>query len=137
MTEIQRDLNCETDPDMTNDILCSDNADKIVLFLGQEVAFSPAEANNVCETADGACQKAWTKASCVDDIKDILYPRLLNFAGQAHLLDIAIDKYSVWGETEDETRWEKDMNKMVNILDLIFGNIGPGILCDLVDQVLN
>ena len=60
-----------------------------------------------------------------------------NFAGQAHLLDIAIDKYSVWGETEDETRWEKDMNKMVNILDLIFGNIGPGILCDLVDQVLN
>ena len=37
VAEIQRDLKCEIDPDMTDDILCSDNADKIVLFLGQEV----------------------------------------------------------------------------------------------------
>ena len=137
VAEIQRDLNCDTDPDMADDILCSDNADKIVLFLGQEVAFSQAEAKDVCETEDGACQKAWTKASCADDLKDIVYPRLLNFDGQAHLVEIAMNKYSALGEmkkTEDETQWKKDIHKMVNILDELFESMGPGILCDLVDH---
>ena len=44
VTEIQKDLNCETDPDMINDILCQENAKNILLFLGQEVGFSPEEA---------------------------------------------------------------------------------------------
>ena len=144
VAEIQRDLNCETDPDMTDDILCSDNAHKIVLFLGQEVGFSPAEANNVCEEMEGACQKDWTKASCVDDVTDILYPRLIDSDNHERLLKMAIEKYpeahlllEYLGDTEDEAQWEKDMAMLVETLGQIYGNIGPGFLCGLVGKVLD
>ena len=93
ITEIQKDLNCKTDPDMNDDILCQENAKNILLFLGQEVAFSPEEANLICETVDGACKKTWTKASCIDDTKDILYPRLIESDNQARMFKKALEMH--------------------------------------------
>jgi len=142
--EFKKDLNCETDPDMADDILCSEDGEKILLFLGQEVGFSPAEANNVCEEMEGACQKDWTKASCVDDVTDILYPRLIDSDNHERLLKMAIEKYpeahlllEYLGDTEDEAQWEKDMAMLVETLGQIYGNIGPGFLCGLVGKVLD
>ena len=42
---------------------------------------------------DGACKKTWTKASCIDDTKDILYPRLIESDNQARMFKKALEKY--------------------------------------------
>merc|ERR1712062_275851 len=130
--EFHKDLNCETDPSMAEDILCSDNAE---------------EANDICDTMEGACEKAWTDASCVDDVKEILYPRLIDPKNHEHLLNKAIEKYPdaitllnvLLGGTEIETeeQWEKDMTMLVQTLGQLYDNISPGILCGLVDEALD
>ena len=144
VTEIQKDLNCKTDPDMIDDILCQENAKNILLFLGQEVGFSPEEANLICETEDGACKKTWTKASCIDDTKDILYPRLIESDNQARLFKKALEKYPeaenkhlLFGEDEPKSQWESDMKKLFGTLQKIFVNLGSGILCSFVGKVYN
>ena len=141
--EFHKDLNCETDPSMAEDILCSDNAEKILQWLGENVGFSEEEANDICDTMEGACEKAWTDASCVDDIKEILYPRLIDPKNQEHLLNKAIEKFSDittklngLGLTETESQWKDDMEMLVQTLGDLYENITPGILCGLVDQAL-
>ena len=141
--EFHKDLNCETDPSMAEDILCSDNAEEILQWLGENVGFSQEEANDICDTMEGACEKAWTDASCVDDVKDILYPRLIDAENQEHLLNKAIEKFSDittklngLGLTETETQWKEDMEMLVQTLGDLYENITPGILCGLVDQAL-
>ena len=142
--EFHKDLNCETDPSMAEDILCSDNAEEILQWLGENVGFSQEEANDICDTMEGACEKAWTDASCVDDVKEILYPRLIDPENQEHLLNKAIEKYSdilitflnELGITETESQWKEDMEMLVQTLGDLYENISPGILCGLVDQAL-
>ena len=141
--EFHKDLNCETDPSMAEDILCSDNAEEILQWLGENVGFSEEEANDICDTMEGACEKAWTDASCVDDVKDILYPRLIDAENQEHLLNKAIEKFSDittklngLGLTETESQWKEDMEMLVQTLGDLYENITPGILCGLVDQAL-
>ena len=145
--EFHKDLNCETDPSMAEDILCSDNAEEILQWLGENVGFSQEEANDICDTMEGACEKAWTDASCVDDVTEILYPRLIDPENHKHLLDKAIEKYPdaitllnvLLGGTEIETeeQWEKDMTMLVQTLGQLYDNISPGILCGLVDEALD
>ena len=142
--EFHKDLNCETDPSMAEDILCSDNAEEILQWLGENVGFSQEEANDICDTMEGACEKAWTDASCVDDVTEILYPRLIDPENQEHLLNKAIEKYSDilitflngLGITETESQWKEDMEMLVQTLGDLYENISPGILCGLVDQAL-
>merc|ERR1712150_139207 len=142
--EFRKDLNCDTDPSMVDDILCSEDAEKILLWLGEKVGFSQEEANTICEEMEGACENAWTTASCVDDVKDILYPRLIDPKNLKHLLEEAIEKYqdviplfNDLDEIETEAQWKEDMEKLVKTGRDLYGNIGPGILCGLVDKALD
>ena len=141
--EFHKDLNCETDPSMAEDILCSDNAEEILQWLGENVGFSEEEANAICNEMEGACEKAWTDASCVEDVTDILFPRLIDPENQEHLLNKAIEKFSDittklngLGLTETESQWKEDMEMLVQTLGDLYENITPGILCGLVDQAL-
>ena len=142
--EFQKDLNCDTDPDMVDDILCSEDAAEILLWLGQNVGFSQEEVDAICDEMEGACLKAWTEASCVDDVTDILYPRLMDPENHENLMKRAIEKYpdaidflSELGETEDLEDWMEDMFNLIETLYQIYGDIGPGILCGLVEQALD
>ena len=131
--EIQNDL-CPTDSDNDN-ILCSDKAADIGLFLGQNVVFNQTEAANICENTDNACQKPWTKDSCLEDTAAILYPRWTDKETQKRYLKELIEEYTdeIHDELqllgEDKTLWEKDMEEFVEILDLIADHLGPEILC--------
>ena len=130
--EIQKDLHCPTDPD---NILCSEKAADISLFIGQNVTCTHEEVNNICENTDKACQKPWTKDSCVDDTKAILYPHWADREIQKRYLNELIEKYSdeIHDELqllgEDKTLWEKDMKQFVEIFDQMADHLGPEILC--------
>ena len=140
LDEIRKDLDC-TDSD---DVFCKENALSVLIFIGEHVGFSQDEADTICEVMDGACQRSWTKASCVDDTNDILYPRLTDPENQKRIAKKMTDLYKdeelhdtleLLGE--DESQWEQDMVEFIGVFVQIHDNLGAGILCGLVGQALN
>ena len=135
--EIQTKLGCPTD-----DIFCSEDGSDLLLSLGKHVGFSLEEAEAICNDMVGACQKSWTSASCVDDLNAILYPRLTDEANKERLVQKMQDEYSVLLDQlvnvgEDEDHWAHDIDELVGTFTDIFNDLGAGLLCSLVGNVLN
>ena len=143
LKEIQKDLNCDGGAN-SDDVFCKDNALTILMFIGNHVGFNQGEANTICDVMDGACQRTWTMASCVDDLTVILYPRLTDKDNQKRIAKKMTDLYKEEDLhdqlellSEDEAHWEKDMLKFIEIFVQIHDDLGPGLLCNRVGKVLN
>ena len=139
VAEIQKDLNCTLE---TNVVFCSSDGADIILHLGKDIGFSHEEAATICADMSGACQRPWTRASCIDDTNAILYPRLTNEENKKRIVKKMQDEYSVLKEQlvadgEDEDHWTKDIDQLVGTFTLIFNDLGAGLLCSLVGEVLN
>ena len=90
----------------------------------------------------GSCQRPWTKASCVADANDILYPQLTDENSRQEIAKKMKDEYGDLREQlvahgEDKEHWSKDIESLVETYSDIFNDLGAGLLCSLVGKVLN